>query len=68
VIVTADAAGQSWTAGKLSPNNYAWYTGISRAGKAYYIAGAGAGVYEAGKWLPFEPSQKVYKKRGADNG
>jgi photosystem II stability/assembly factor-like uncharacterized protein len=68
MILSADARGQEWKAGKLSPANFAWYTGIARAGDSYYISGADVGVYSDGKWTPFEPGLRVYRKGSVNNG
>lgn len=63
MILTSDAQGVSWNVSKLAPQNFGWYTGITRAGSAYFISGAGAGIYSAEKWLPFEPGRRDYKAR-----
>ena len=68
MILTAGAEGLDWKVGKLGPHNYAWYTGIARAGNSYFICGAGAGVYSEGKWTPFEPGRRTYKRGSVDNG
>lgn len=70
VIVTADAEGRAWKAGKLDPNNFGWYTAIAKAGDVYIVSGAGAGVYSKGKWFPFIPGQRDYKDamKGGANG
>ena len=58
MILSSDAQGVEWDVGKLSPNNFGWYTGITSVGNSYFISGAGAGVYSAGTWMPFEPGRK----------
>ncbi len=70
MLLTADAQGSTWNVGKLEPNNFGWYTAISRAGEAYIVSGAGAGLYAKGKWFPFVPGQADYKnlKGGDING
>lgn len=70
MILTADAQGRPWNAGKLEKNNFGWYTSISRSGDAYIVSGAGAGLYSNGKWFPFVPGQVDYKnmKGGGNNG
>lgn len=68
VIVTGDAGGAAWSATKLSPNNFAWYTGIAPMNGRYFVSGAGAGIYGGGKWLPFTPGMKSYEIGGANNG
>ena len=68
VILTSDAQGVEWKADKLSPQNFGWYTGITRAGSSYFISGAGAGVYSAQGWTPFEPGRRSYKQGGNNNG
>ena len=70
VILTADAKGSAWIAGKLDPNNFGWYTGIARAGEGYIVSGAGAGIYSKGKWYPFVPGKANYKDfmKGGENG
>ncbi len=70
VILTSDAQGSVWKAGKLDPNNFGWYTAIAKAGDTYIVSGAGAGIYSKGKWLPFVPGQKDYKNimKGENNG
>lgn len=70
VILTCDAKGTTWKAGKLDPNNFGWYTGIAKAGDQYLVSGAGAGIYSQGKWFPFVPGMKEYKNvmKGGGNG
>jgi photosystem II stability/assembly factor-like uncharacterized protein len=68
MIVSSDAQGAEWTVGKLAPHNFGWYTGITRAGSAYFISGADAGFYSDGKWLPFEPGRRDYKQGSKNNG
>ncbi len=68
MILTADAQAVAWQVDKLAPQNFAWYTGIARAGGSYFISGAGVGVYADGKWKPFAPGRKSYKKGGIENG
>ncbi len=70
VMLTCDAKGIDWKAGKLDPNNFGWYTGIAKAGDLYLVSGAGAGIYSNGKWFPFVPGQKEYKNimKGGGNG
>jgi photosystem II stability/assembly factor-like uncharacterized protein len=68
MILTADAQGVAWKADKLAPQNYAWYTGITRVGDSYFVSGAGVGAYTDKKWFPFEPGLRVYKKGNIDNG
>ena len=70
VVVTSDANGSSWSAGKLDPNNFGWYTSIAKAGDAYIVSGAGAGLYAKESWFPFVPGQADYKnrKKGGSNG
>jgi photosystem II stability/assembly factor-like uncharacterized protein len=70
MMLTADATGGKWQVGKLDPNNFGWYTSITRAGEAYIVSGAGAGLYAKGKWFPFVPGQVDYRnlKGGGKNG
>ena len=68
MLLSSGIQGVKWTVGKLAPQNYGWYTGITRVGNSYFISGAGAGVYSAGKWMPFEPGHRDYKKGSANNG
>lgn len=70
MIVTSDANGTTWSANKLDPNNFGWYTSIFKAGEAYIVSGAGAGIYANGTWSPFIPGQANYKnmKIGGSNG
>lgn len=68
MLLSADADGVTWSVGKLAPQNFGWYTGITRAGDNHFISGAGAGIYSSGQWQPFEPGQKNYKMRSKNNG
>lgn len=68
MILSSDAQGVEWNVDKLSPQNFGWYTGITRAGSSYFISGAGAGLYSSGKWAPFEPGRRDYKNRSQNNG
>jgi photosystem II stability/assembly factor-like uncharacterized protein len=68
MILSSDAQGDKWQVSKLSPQNFGWYTGITRMGSSYFISGAGAGVYAAGEWLPFEPGRRDYKEGSNNNG
>jgi len=68
MILTAGGEGLDWKVDKVAPHNFAWYTGITRAGGSYYICGAGVGVYTDGKWAPFEPGRRTYKRGSVDNG
>ncbi|MBE0577099.1 MAG: glycosyl hydrolase [Desulfuromonadales bacterium] len=68
MILSSDALGIEWKVGKLAPQNFGWYTGITRAGNSYFISGAGAGVYSEGDWKPFEPGQRNYKQGSNNNG
>ena len=69
VLLTADSQGSTWSAGKLDPNNFGWYTAICKAGDAYLVSGAGAGIYAKGKWYPFVPGRADYKGlTGGTNG
>lgn len=68
VIVSGEAGAAAWTAAKLSPNNFAWYTGIARMNGSYFVSGAGAGIYGGGTWAPFTPGMKSYELGGANNG
>lgn len=68
MILSSDAQGVEWSVDKLAPQNFGWYTGITRMGNSYFISGAGAGVYSSGKWMPFEPGRKDYKNGSNSNG
>lgn len=70
MILTADAMAAKWNVGKLDPNNFGWYTAITRAGESFIVSGAGAGIYSKGKWFPFVPGRADYKdlKGGGNNG
>lgn len=61
MILTADAIGSKWNVGKLDPNNFGWYTSISRAGDDFIVSGAGAGLYSKGRWYPFVPGRADYR-------
>ncbi len=68
MILSSDAQGLAWDVSKLAPQNFGWYTGITSMGSSYFISGAGAGVYSAGTWMPFEPGRRDYEKGNSDNG
>ncbi len=61
MYLTSDSTGSKWNVAKLDPNNFGWYTGISRAGDDFIVSGAGAGIYSKGKWYPFVPGKADYK-------
>lgn len=68
MILSSDKKGVEWNVGKLAPQNFGWYTGITRVGRPYFISGSDSGVYSEGKWIQFEPGLRDYKKRSVDNG
>jgi photosystem II stability/assembly factor-like uncharacterized protein len=68
VLLTSDPQGTGWRAGKLAPNNFGWYTSMTVAGDVHFISGADVGVYADGKWLPFTPGLKDYRKGSVDDG
>ncbi len=68
MILSSDGQAAEWQVAKLARQNFGWYTGITRAGNSYFISGAGAGLYSAGKWAPFEPGQRDYRKGSENNG
>ncbi len=68
MILSSDAQGVEWSVNKIAPQNFGWYTGITRVGRSYFISGAGAGVYSAGNWTPFEPGRRDYKDGSNNDG
>lgn len=55
-LLTGDASGMKWTAGRLAETDLAWHTKIVRGKKGFYAAGANLGSLRDGKWEIFRTS------------
>lgn len=52
-LISGDASGTKWTAGRLSNSDLAWHTKIVRGKNGFYAAGANLGSFKDGKWEVF---------------
>jgi photosystem II stability/assembly factor-like uncharacterized protein len=68
VLLMGDAQGAGWKPGKLAPHNFGWYTAMTMVRDVYFISGADVGVYAHGKWLPFAPGLRDYRKGSVNDG